>query len=160
MLRRVSITNHQWGGKPLWEKGFLGDSSPRLLLDTMLYLCGIHFVLRSGEEHRSLQLSQFELVSHPDGSATSCTQKISQSNIQGGLQHCKVKPKIGNLLCHWMFNVSIWHHYANPICHSKIPVDYNTLAATVGRICEDTGIGDFKTNHSLEWLVQLACSIK
>lgn len=74
----------------LWEKGFLGDSTPRVLLDTMLYLSGIHFALRSGEEHRSLQLSQIELISHPDGSAHLIYTENFSKNIQ---LHRKVKPK-------------------------------------------------------------------
>ena len=45
----------------LWEKGVLGESDPQTLLDTVLFLCGIHFALRSGQEHRNLKLSQFEL---------------------------------------------------------------------------------------------------
>ena len=53
----------------LWEKGLLGDGTPQVLLNTMVYLCGIHFAPQSGEEHRSLQLSQFELVCPPDGCA-------------------------------------------------------------------------------------------
>ena len=45
----------------LWETGCLklSEQDPHTLLDTMLFLCGIHFALRSGEEHRSLHLSQF-----------------------------------------------------------------------------------------------------
>ena len=41
----------------LWERKLLnlGDHTPQTLLDTMVYLCGINFALRSGEEHRSLQ---------------------------------------------------------------------------------------------------------
>ena len=47
----------------LWEKGILGEHDPQTLLDTLLFLCGIHFTLRSGQEHRNLQLSQFEIRS-------------------------------------------------------------------------------------------------
>ena len=47
----------------LWEKGILGEHDPQTLLDTLLFLCGIHFALWSGQEHRNLQLSQFEIQS-------------------------------------------------------------------------------------------------
>ena len=76
----------------LWEKGFLGDSNPKSLLDTMLYLCGVHFALRNGEKHRSLRLSQFELIQPKDGSTTGSliyTENYSKNN-QGGLLHRKV----------------------------------------------------------------------
>lgn len=44
------------------EKGVLGDSCPQVLLNTiMVYCCGVYFALRSGEEHRSLKVSQLEL---------------------------------------------------------------------------------------------------
>ena len=33
----------------LWELGVLGDHLPQALLDTMLFLCGMHFALRSTE---------------------------------------------------------------------------------------------------------------
>ena len=29
----------------LWEKGVLGEHDPQTLLDTVLFLCGIHFAL-------------------------------------------------------------------------------------------------------------------
>ena len=53
----------------LWEKGLLGDTTPQVLLDTMLFLCGIHYALRSGDEHRSLQIAQLELISPSEGPA-------------------------------------------------------------------------------------------
>ena len=46
----------------LWEKGLLGEDSPKVLLDVMIYLCGVHFTLRSGQEHRSLQRNHIELI--------------------------------------------------------------------------------------------------
>ena len=53
----------------LWERGLLGDHTPQVLLDTMLFLCWIHFALRSGEEHRSLQVSQLKLIFPHDSPA-------------------------------------------------------------------------------------------
>ena len=45
----------------LWNLGLLGDSSPRDLLDTMLFLIGKNFSLRRGKEHRNLKFSQLTL---------------------------------------------------------------------------------------------------
>ena len=38
----------------LWSKGFLGDHSPKSILNTIFYICGLYFALCSGGQHRSL----------------------------------------------------------------------------------------------------------
>ena len=45
----------------LWKLRVLGDSSPRVLLDTMVFSTGKNFSLRSGKENRNLKFSQLTL---------------------------------------------------------------------------------------------------
>ena len=45
----------------LWRVGALGDGAADVLLDTMVFLIGKNFALRSGQEHRELKFSQLRL---------------------------------------------------------------------------------------------------
>ena len=47
----------------LWSTGQLGDHNPQALVETMLYMDGIYFAIRSGQEHRNLRFEppQMEL---------------------------------------------------------------------------------------------------
>ena len=138
----------------------------------MLYLCGIHFALRSGEEHRSLQLFQLQLFCPPNGTAhLTYTENYSKNN-KGGLLHRKIKPK--QVTCYanednpnrcliQLFQKYVSHRPSDATCfyltplrklksdiwYSNMPVGHNTLSSTVGRICKQAGILGFKTNHSL-----------
>ena len=42
----------------LWEKGILNTSTPRGLFRAVFYYNGKNFVLRGGQEHRELLISQ------------------------------------------------------------------------------------------------------
>ena len=78
----------------LWEKGLLGNHSPQVLLDTMLFLCGIHFALRSGQEHQTLKITQFDIVNPTDSGAPYLiyTENTSKNN-SGGLTSRKIRAK-------------------------------------------------------------------
>ncbi|XP_011409419.1 PREDICTED: uncharacterized protein LOC105316291, partial [Amphimedon queenslandica] len=50
----------------LWESGVFSNQTPEGLLNAVFYYNGVNFVLRGGEEHRSLKLFQFDFGSIPD----------------------------------------------------------------------------------------------
>ncbi len=48
----------------MWEKGILGDSEPEQLVNTVLYLIGLHFALHAVNEYKALKTgvySQFKV---------------------------------------------------------------------------------------------------
>ena len=81
----------------LWSKGVLGDSSPQQLLDTLIYLFGIHFALRDGSEHRRLRLENSQIVKGKDKRTgleyLEYREDISKTNA-GGLKDRKIRGKI------------------------------------------------------------------
>ena len=80
----------------LWEKELLGQHSAQALVDTMLYMSGTYFALRSGQEHRALRHSpsQKELVEKPGQRAfLKYTEELSKNN-QGGIKGRKRKPTV------------------------------------------------------------------
>ena len=80
----------------LWSTGILGSDKPQQLLNTMVYLIGLNFALRAGQEHRNLRFgkdSQILFKRDPSGrSYLQYTEDISKTN-SGGLQHRKLAPK-------------------------------------------------------------------
>ena len=79
----------------MWESKVLGDHCSQSLLNTMIYMNGLYFALRSGEEHRSLRRSscQIEVVERPGERAYLVHREDIAKNHPGGLKGRKVKPK-------------------------------------------------------------------
>ncbi len=74
----------------------LGCSSPQTLVDTMIFMTGLYFALRSGDEHRQLRFEpcQIELVERSgERPHLVYTEDISK-NRPGGIKGRKVKPKV------------------------------------------------------------------
>ena len=160
----------------LWESGQLGHHSPQALVDTMFFMCGIYFALRSGQEHRMLrfQPSQIELIEQPGQRAfLRYTEDISKNN-PGGLKGRKNKPKV--VIQHeneeepnrcFVRLYKLYESkcpanrpqnafYLQPLkkptadCwYSSNPIGHCTLSGTMARLCKSAGISGFKTNHSL-----------
>ena len=79
----------------LWSS-FLGAGNPTQLLHTVVYLLGLHFALRAGNEHRNLRhspTSQLQLRRDSCGRRfLAYTEDVSKTQ-QGGLNHRKIAPK-------------------------------------------------------------------
>ena len=160
----------------LWKNGLLGDHNPQVLLDTLVYLTGLNFALRSGEEHRRLRHKPSQInVINPEGEAPyiAYTEDIPKTN-QGGLKSRKIIPKSvihhANLQNPSRCLVHLFIKYSqlcpsdrpdgalyltplkNPTqerWYGRIPIGHNKLADTVPRLMREAGIDGYFTNHSL-----------
>ena len=43
----------------MWNTGLLGDDSPEKLVNTLLYLIGVHFALRACDEYKVLKVREW-----------------------------------------------------------------------------------------------------
>ena len=158
----------------LWEKGLLGTHSPQVLIDTLVFMSGLYFALRSGEEHRQMRFSSIQLVEKPGLTPYLVYTELASKNNPGGLKHRKVERK---QVAHYANTghpdrcfVEVYKQYcirrpkdvsddvfylspiSNPkgtVWFKKSPIGIHTLSATVKRLCEKAGIHGYKTNHSL-----------
>ena len=158
----------------LWEKGLLGSHSPQSLIDTMVFMTGLYFALRSGEEHRQLRFSSVKLVEKPGSTLHLVYTESTSKNIPGGLKHRKVTTKqvthhanterpdrcfvemYKQYCLHRPTDVKDDAFYLAPLSivkglvwYKKQAIDVHTLAATVKRSCAKAGISSYKTNYSL-----------
>lgn len=160
----------------MWDTGILGIDTPQKLLDTVLYLFGLHFALRAGQEHRNLRFVNSQIVLHSDGEReylryTEDTCKTSQ----GGLKHRRVVPKCvdayDNQQVPQRCIVSVYKEYISRrppsekcspafylrplskptgyVWYSSQPVGFHQLTRTVKRLCREADMTGHFTNHSL-----------
>ena len=155
----------------------LGDDTPEKLVNTLLYLNGVHFALRAAEEHKSLCVGlQFKV--HYDSAVglkfleyTECTSKCNQ----GGINSRYIKPKITrayqNVTNSDRCMVRLYEKYMShrpdhdPKCskdfylwplaipngnvwYSCQPRGCHTLGEVVKKMCEKAGLPGRRTNHS------------
>ncbi len=163
----------------LWSRGILGSDTPRKLLHTLVYLIGLNYALRAGQEHRSLRFgvankSQLRLLVNDKGEHyLRYTEDSSKAN-QGGLKHQSVDRKTVDAYenrdnpdrC----IVEIFRRYVShcptksrPVGLYLRPLDKPSsnvwfacqvvgrqkLAGIVGSICKEAGFEGYRSNHSL-----------
>lgn len=159
----------------LWQKNVLGDDTPEKLVFTMLYLFGLNFALRGGQEHRYLRRgvnSQIALCRNEHGKYLSYTEDTSKSN-QGGLKHRQVKKKsvqayensdpsrcIVKLYEKYISKcpdpAKCSAFYLRPLAkpttdlwYAAQPLGRHKLATVVSTLCNQGGLDGYRTNHSL-----------
>lgn len=72
----------------MWTKGVLGDTDPKTLLNTLFFLIGKFFSLRSGEEHRSLTFDQIRVNKGSDKERSKLQYtSFGEKNYAGGPKH-------------------------------------------------------------------------
>lgn len=160
----------------LWQNNILGDHTPEALLNTIIYMNGVYFALRSGDEHRQLRHNpcQIQVVERAgERPYLKYTEDVSK-NRPGGIKGRKLKPKV--VLHHAnidnpdrcfvrMFKKYISLRpsqctsnafYLNPVkkfrgtnWFSTAPIGKNKLAKAVSNMCKACNIQGYKTNHSL-----------
>ncbi|XP_052086492.1 transcriptional regulator QRICH1-like [Mytilus californianus] len=161
----------------LWASDSLGSGNARHLLNTLVYLIGINFALRGGQEHRDLKggnSSQFQINEKNGLKCLIYTEAKSKAD-QGGIKHKNVKRKsvvaYQNTENQARCVVNLFELYASHcppfprkadalylrplkipngnIWYADQPIGRHSLANVVASICQEAGIGGYRTNHSL-----------
>ncbi|KAK6186678.1 hypothetical protein SNE40_005963 [Patella caerulea] len=79
----------------LWQSKHYADYNAKVLVRTILFLNGLNFGLRGGQEHRNLRYRPSQITLHePQGQSAylQYTEDYSKS-VQGGLKHRRVTKK-------------------------------------------------------------------
>ena len=155
----------------------LSTNTPQGLLNTVFFSNGKNFILRGGEEHRYLRISQIQNIS-PDGKVHYTYTENTSKNRSGGFNQldvpCKVvhqyeDPRAGPR-CHvYLLNLHLSKipnrakeqnvFYLQPLPSVPVsdsapwftcaPIGKNTLSQMTKRRCGEAKIEGNKTNHSL-----------
>ena len=82
----------------MWSSGVLGESNPEQLLNTVIYLLGIHCSLRAVDEHKALKIGYYlQIKCKFDKELNAHFLKYRETyskNHQGGLADLNIKPKV------------------------------------------------------------------
>ena len=90
----------------LWTNGYLGKLNPGVLLNTMVYMLGLNFALRAGQEHRRLRIGLFSQLSlHFDqyGKEYLQYEEDLSKSYKGGLHHKKCGAKSNTCVCKYQW---------------------------------------------------------
>ena len=64
----------------MWNEGVLGDSSPKQLLETIVYMCGLYFAMRSETEQYNLRDRDIVIIERPGQTAHVIYNENSSKN--------------------------------------------------------------------------------
>ena len=79
----------------LWDRGFLGSDTPQKLRNTIVWIFGLNFDLRAGQEHRNLRMtnSQITLKEDINGKYLEYMEDVFKTN-SWGLAHKNLKRNV------------------------------------------------------------------
>ena len=161
----------------MWTNGLLKDDHPKKLLDTVLYLLGIHFALRSRDEHRSLRYgtnSQLTLGKENGIEVLKYREDCSKTR-HGGIKDRFHEPKEGvvysdgvvesskdlvilykKYISHRPPNSKTDAFYLRPlptprenVWYADVPMGVNTISRVVKTLTNNLDGANFFMNHSL-----------
>jgi len=80
----------------MWTTGVLGDRNPKQLVDTLLYVLGLHVALRGRDEHRRLrhQPAQITVKTGDDGRKFLEYREDVSKTHSGGLHSGRQRQKV------------------------------------------------------------------
>ena len=156
----------------LWTSGQLGTHNGKALLNAVYYYNCKIFGLRSYDEHRNLQCSQYEKKVDEQGRVYLQYTDYGSKTNRGGLKHMKVENKtirqyenvedehhcVVNMFVKYLLYVPSRdkHFYHRPLPDNGSglprfgvqPVGRNALAKIIPDMCKAAGIQGNKTGHS------------